>query len=781
MRRPFFRWIVVPCLVLIALLLVALAALFATLHGSLPVRGGERTLAGLSDEVRVERDALGIPVIRAATYADAVRAQGYVHAQERYFQMDLSRRFAAGRLAEVLGERLSDQDASQRLYGMQRVARAVLERMPEERRALLEAYASGVNAGLDDLATRPPEYFALMVAPEPWRPSDCVLCAMAMHQNLAFGERSERMVAMLRDTLPADIAAFLTPRFTLWDAPLFDEPAPELVPMPTSAVPSVASGETVASAIVDVPEYGSNGWAVGGTNTADGRAILANDMHLGLIVPNTWHRVELRTEGRVIAGVSLPGVPGIVVGSNGDVAWGFTNSMGDYQDLVRLVPAPGPGDSYMTPDGPEAYTSREETIRIKGGETRVLSVRETRWGPVVEPLHDGTEVALRWPAIDADRFNMNVLDVWAATSTEEALDVCASWLGPPQNCMIADRHGDIAWTISGYLPERVGFDGAIPADWSSGEIGWAVGEQFERPRIVNPDSGFVATANGRTVAAGASAAHGANWGNPVRQRRIRDRLREMDSVDERAMLGLQLDTDVTMVFDSYRAAALEAAGAIDAPRGARARRLIEAWNGRADLGEPGMSILEAFRRALHKRVIDHLTAPTREAHDGFRYSWFQSDEVIRRIIEERPANLLPPGVDSWTGVYADAMERALVALKFVERTDEELAWGRVHRAQIRHPISMAVPQLGFLLDAPDDGLPGHTRAVRAQGPGFGASERLVVSPGRDEQGILHMPTGQVLHPLSDHRMDMHAAWVRGDATPLLAGETVATLRLVPAR
>jgi len=649
------------------------------------------------------------------------------------------------------------------------------------RSVLLDSYTRGVNAGLDDLGASPPEYLLLGTVPEPWSPADCVLVTITIQQTLTLSERPERMKNVMAEALPESLVRFLTPSTTRFDAPVLSDGAEVMAPMPSTSETGLVSRVAFGESMLEEPlEIGSNSWVVAPQRTGGGRAIVANDMHLGLMVPNTWHRIEIRTPELSLIGVSLPGVPGIVIGSNERIAWGFTNVMGDFQDLVRLAIDPGDPTRYRTREGFESFGTRKETIRIKGGEERTIEVRTTRWGPVVEPLHDGTPVALAWSALDPKTNNLGIFDLMRATSVDEALDAAAHWYGPSQNCVVADDAGDIGWTISGYLPAREGFSGDRSVDWSTAGVGWIRGEQQPRPRVKNPDCGYIATANARTLPVDQAEILGSNWAHPARQRRIRQLLDDADELDERDLLAIQLDTDVSLVFDPYRAALVEHLGASDGdPLRSRLLDIVEAWNGRADIEEAGMTVLDIFRRELHRTLILPLIAPCKEIDEGFKYGWFKSDEVLARLLEERPAALLPEGVESWDALIADAVESVLKMLDLENTDDVALAWGAHHRARIRHPLSIGVPALGVLLDAPSDSLPGHTRAVRAQGVAFGASERLIVSPGHEQDGILHMPTGQIAHVLSPNRMDMHGAWVRGDATPLLAGERVNRMTLKP--
>ena len=336
----------------VGLVVLGVAALWMAVRASLPQLDGTLTVAGLSAPVVVSRDALGVVTVGAADRRDAAMATGFVHAQERLFQMDLMRRLAAGELAELLGESAVGHDLAQRLHRMRGVARRVLVRATPAERAVVEAYTTGVNAGADALSVRPFEYLILRAQPAPWRAEDTALVVMSMYFRL-HDERAAReaRLARMAAALPPDMFAFLTQSGTPWDAPLQGETVRPL-PVPGPGVCDlrrVSRSPPAESMPGRVPrrgpsaEVGSNAWAVAPARTRDGLAMVANDMHLGLAMPNTWFRLRLEVAdgGRpgpaaAVTGATLPGTPAVVAGSNGHLAWGLTNSYGDWVDLVEL-------------------------------------------------------------------------------------------------------------------------------------------------------------------------------------------------------------------------------------------------------------------------------------------------------------------------------------------------------------------------------------------------------------------------------------------------------------
>jgi len=810
------RWlkrILLALAAILALVLVAAAAgglwLWLQIQGSLAQLEGTRVLAGLSSPVRVERDALGVPTVRGASRLDVARATGFLHAQDRFFQMDLLRRQGAGELSELIGPALLDTDRSIRRHRFRAVARRVIEASAAEDRALIEAYAEGVNAGVQALGAPPFEYLALRERPAPWRPEDSVLVILAMFIELHDEDGSrESALGVLRDTLPGPLFEFLAPRGTEWDAPLVggaieppQVPGPEVIDL-RRAVPVVAAAATGGAGDADraggiwegevepcMTVLGSNNWAVAGSHTADGGALVANDMHLGIRVPNTWYRAVLvwpeRGGERRAAGVTLPGVPALVAGSNGAVAWGFTNSYGDWTDVVQIDIEADDPDIYRTPGGPRRFEHAVETIRIHGRPDENLDVVSTIWGPVVGRDPRGRPRVLRWTAHDVAAVNLEMRRLETAGSLEAALEAAAKSGIPPQNFVCADAGGRIGWTIIGRIPRRRGFDGRLPGSWADGARrwdGWLGPEEY--PLLVDPPLGRLWTANNRVVDGAMLAAIGdGGYDLGARAQQIRDDLLAIERALPEDMLRVQLD-DRALFLARWRDLLLEvmtSEAIAAARRRAEARRFVEDWRGRAAVESVGFRIVRAFRYAVLGEVFATLTAPCRAADPGFDAGELtqQEEGPLWRLVSGRPPHFLAPPYRSWNELLLAMLDKAL---DNVTRDGAPLAqqtWGRRNTARIRHPLSLAVPRFGGFLDMPPDPLPGADLMPRVQGPDYGASLRFVVSPGREEQGIFHMPTGQSGHPLSPFYRAGHAAWVRGEPTPFLPGPTVHVLVLQP--
>lgn len=780
---------------LAALLLAPVAAgqdLMTALRGSIPPLGGEASCAGLGAEVTIERDAWGVPVIRAGSFEDAIRAQGFLHAQERFFQMDLARRLAAGRLAEILGPSMLGNDRLHRRYRFGNVADAVVDRIPDAHRAVLEVYAEGVAAGLAALPAPPPEYALLGVAPEAWAPRDTVLVMLAMFEMLNWGAEVELRTGVAAEALDPELLDFLGTMRGRFEVPLLPPGAAESeraagpVPIPGPEVVDLRRRDAAAPAGLVEPAalaIGSNNWAVAGTRTADGRAIVANDPHLQLSAPGVWYRAQLEWGDRRLAGLSFPGAPGITIGSNGRVAWGFTNTTADFQDLVVVERAPDDPMSYRVPEGgTEPFGFVTESIAVKGAAPVAMTLQTTRWGVVTGEDHHQRPVVLKWTALDPESVDLGLFDLVDATTLEEAIDAAQRWRGPSQNCLVADDTGRIGWTVTGWLPRRVGFDGSIPASWAEPGVGWEGQlEAARRPTLLDPPDGLLYTANNRTVALRWARLLGRGWDLGARAQRIGELLRGHEGAfDEGDLLAIQLDVRLE-VLDFYRDLALEATESAAAGTvRARARGIVLAWDGTASVDQPAVRLLDAYRHALQDVVIGPLVEPCRALDPGFTMRGVVFEEPARRILETRPDHLLPPGRDGWSSMLADVLES--VAGSLVQRTPErglDVPWGDANRARIAHPLTMAAPQFASMLGMPDDPLAGHVLAVRVATPRFGASARMVVSPGAEDRGILHVPAGQSGHPLSLHFRSSHASWLAGEPTPFLAAAPTSRLVLKP--
>lgn len=782
----------------IVIVAVAIAAIggvggLLTLRASLPMLDGTAAVEGLATSVSITSDEYGVPTIGAESRMDAFRALGYVSARDRLFQMDLLRRSTAGTLAEVVGQGGVENDIKQRKLGLHHVARKILAQLPPEQRDALTAYTEGVNSFLAQTTTFPFEFLLLGYKPQSWHPEDSLLVVLAMFQMLNLYEDDERMRTVMAQTLPPKVMSFLLPSLDLYTHAVLRGAAPDTFQLPIPVDELLAVRRLIASDADSHPDFiqsgkpviGSNGWVLAGHRTADGRAMLANDMHLDMTVPNTWYRVGLRYEHVDMMGLVIPGIPVVIVGTNGHVAWGVTNIEGDFVDLVRLDLNRSNAKEYKTPDGWRRFETRHEVIKVKDAADITIDCLDTIWGPVAEQHLLGQPVAVRWIGLDPDAVDIGLFHMDQVQQVGEAIDVLNRAKGPANNVLIADADGHIAWTYTGRIPIRRGFDGSVSVSWADGSNGWdGYVPAKDLPRVIDPPSGFIVSANQRMIEQYPYTV-GHSFVGGYRAYRIAERLRDIREAKEADFLQIQLDTK-SEFYEFYRRIAREVLtdDAIrDNPSLAILRRAVEAWNGRADIESVGYGILIQFRSVLAKSVFAPFLAQCLEREKQFRYSG-NIETPLRMLLTARVPKLLPQGQDlnDWHAFLRDALLRSWreVQDEYSRVPPEELTWGKMNHAHIQHPLSGAIPGLSLLLDMPESEAPGCDNCVRVMSGKVSASERLVVSPGHPENGILHMPGGQSGHPLSPHYRDQYRAWSEGTALPFAGSGSHHTLMLVPA-
>jgi penicillin amidase len=784
----------------VSLLALGCLAVYLTLRSSLPQLDGELAAPQLKAPATIARDALGTPTIRGASRRDVAFATGYAHGQDRFFQMDLMRRVAAGELAELLGKPLLEMDAKVRVHGFRRTAFAIVQDSAAVDRELLDAYAAGVNFALASAGARPWEYTLLRTEPAPWRVEDSVLVAFSMYLNLNDSSGADEIArSRLRAVLPPQLYDFLHPLGTEWDAPIVGGKW-QVGPVPGAETFDLRSGSPRSAALTTpampwIPDdesfVGSNSWAVAGTHAEGNRALLANDMHLSLRLPHIWYRARLVVESgseapRDLVGVTLPGLPMLIAGSNGHVAWGYTNSYGDWSDIVVVDPDPQDPARYLTADGAESFKFREELLAVRGDEPQRLTVQWTRWGPVVDRDEAGRPLVLAWTAHDPRATNLHMLDFETATNVEQALSVANRAGGPVQNVLVADASGRIGWSIMGQVPVRAHYDSTLPhsrREPGGGWTGWRTPEEY--PRVVDPGSGRLWTANTRTTDVDTWLAFLGDGGYDLgaRAAQIRDDLLALQTATSKDMLAIQLD-DRALFLMRWRDLFLELlddAALANHPLRAQARQLMERWSSHAAVDDAGYRIVRAARLQVRKDVFESLTATARRRFPKTKFDpSAQFEGPLWQLVTQRPTHLLDPHYDSWEAALLGSLDRALDSLEKDCKELSRCTWGEANVLRMRHPLSPALSFAGRWLDMPAQPLPGDAQMPRVQGQAFGASQRMVVSPGLEAQGSLQMPGGPVDHPLSPFYRAGHADWALGKPTPLLPGEAKHTLTLRPA-
>jgi len=792
-RRPLLKRLLIALLVVLG---VAVLTLWLLVRASLPRLDGELAGSHLTAPVTIERDALGTATLRGASRNDVAYALGVVHAQERFFEMDLMRRAAAGELSELVGGAAMKMDKERRPFRMRARSAGVLAGIRADDRAALDAYRDGVNAGLAALAGRPWEYWLLGSTPRPWATADSILVLDAMFFDLVDPTNARELgFAKIRAALPESVYKFLSASGGPWDAPLLGPPLPypALPPATDIDIGKVdAKLLRMPAAAMEGKVPGSNSFAVSGTLTATHAALVANDMHLNLRVPNIWFRARLmypnpRRSGETIdlIGVTLPGVPALVAGSNRHVAWAFTNSYGDWMDWVRVELDPNDKSRYRDAADWQPLRVTKETIRVRGGADETLEVRDTQWGPVLAEDADGKPLALAWTALHPQSLNTEIAHLDIAETVDEAIETANRAGMPPQNFVVGDRSGNIGWTIAGRIPKREGnYDPLLPSDWSQPGTGWNGWlEPGEYPRLPNPPALRIWTANARTLDfASADYARLGDGGYDLgaRARQIRDDLKAKEHFAPDDMLSIQLDDRALFLRHWHDLLVKTLASVAETPGVLDARKSVADWNERADPASVGYRLARAFRNEVIDTVLDGFAAAVRVKFDDFKMPRLpQAESIVDAILVQQPAHLLPPGYDSWDDLMRKCAERATKALAEKSGGLAARTWGESNAAKIAHPLSAAVPGLGRLLDMPADQQPGDSNMPRVAGASFGASERFAVEPGHEEYGYFHMPAGQSDNPLSPFYGAGHDDWVKGRATPFLPGAAKYTLTLKP--
>lgn len=781
---------------LVALLILALLLVAAVLalRTSLPRVRGELELGGISGPVEIVRDEAAVPHILAGSHEDAFFGLGFVHAQERLWQMEFQRRLGSGRLSEILGEATLGTDRFLRTLGLREVAERNLEAMTPRTRGYLEAYAAGVNAFLERRRGLLPLEFLLLRAPEPepWTPVDTVVWSKMMAWDLGGNWDDELLRARLATRLePEQIA-------DLW--PPYPGDAPIVLPELRARLEGVELERLWAESPKPLPPgAGSNNWVVSGERTVSGAPLLANDPHLGLQAPSVWFFAHLSAPGLEVIGATLPGAPSVLLGRTDRIAWGFTNTGPDVQDLFVERLDPADGSRYLVPGGSEPFEVREETIVVKGGEDVRLRVRSTRHGPVIsdaveragEVAGEEAVLALRWTALDDDDTTLQAgLNVNFARSWEEFERALRGWVAPQQNIVYADVEGNIGYLAPGRVPIRAGGDGWVPAEGWSGEGDWTGWIPFEElPRELNPEDGVIYTANQKVVTDDYPYFLTRDWAEPYRAVRIAQLLGRVPAHTVESFARIQADEASLMAREF-----LPLVRAV-APAGATARRAhaaLLAWDGDMAADEAAPLVFSAWYREFVRAVTEDELGPLFEDAYGFRPLF------VRRVLRERSGwcdDVRTPAEESCAELAGRAFDRAVASLAERHGDDPEAwRWGEAHRAVFDHAVMTNSPlRLLFDLTAANGGDPYTVDAARyaignaehpfrqTTGPSYRAIYDLA---DLDRSRFMHGP-GQSGNPASVHYRDLLEAWAEVDYLPMrtdleaFLGEGGSTLRLEP--
>ncbi|MBC6404728.1 MAG: penicillin acylase family protein [Rhodospirillales bacterium] len=788
-RKPKRRWLWRGLGLLLLLPVAAIAGLYFWQRQSLPAQTGSKALPGLERNVSLSRSPEGLVFIEAGSEGDAAFALGYAHAQDRLLQMELMRRLAAGRLSEAVGSSTVKIDRMMRTLGLYRLAEENAARISPEAQALLQRYADGVNAFLTTRDGPLPLSFLMIGEPEPWRPADSIAWGRLMALILSQNYKKELLNAQLSQVLPEAKRRQLFPAYPDW-APAGASALRELQRQGhLNALYRVLPWEIG-------PKTASNAWAVAPRHSTTGGALLAGDPHLALRAPGHWYLARIETPGLTLSGATAPGTPFLLFGHNGRLAWTFTTTYGDTQDLfIEEIDPDNPG-YYKTEEGWRPFETREETLRIAGAEPLTFTVRKTRHGPVLSDvveeardLYPGHRVlALAWSALQGDDrsaegiYRLNrAPDVAAAIAALRDLD------SPQQTVILADSRGSIALIAPGRVPIRRAGDGLLPVPGAGGAYDWIGEVPYEAlPRVVDPESGILLTANNRLVGDDYPYLIAAEWAHPGRAARIADLLAEKQRFSPEDMRKMQLD-DLSYGARRLMQRLLQA----ELPAGAALARLRK-WDFRMDRKRPEPLIYSAWLRALERRLlIDELgeaAAPLLEGNAWRVHSLLGADSLWCD-------NVATPAVETCDEQIAAALETALADL--AEDYGDDMTgwrWGEAHFASFDHEVLRYIPVVNSLtgIDIATSGgqdtvnragsdyaLPLDRAFVDRHGPGY----RAVYDTADPEASGFIVATGNSGNILSPHYGNLVESWRDGLLLPLPEDlpEGSKTLLLMPQR
>jgi penicillin amidase len=611
----------------------------------------------------------------------------------------------------------------------------------------------------------------------------------------------------MKAILSADVYDFLNPQGSIWDAAI-DSSQYMSSPIPKEAWPSANTAnlrntkKEIELAINNgatqnqADEFpGSNSWGISGKISSTGSAIIANDMHLGIRVPNTWFRASFeypndKTQIKV-TGATLPGMPNMVIGSNGKIAWGFTNSYGDYNDVIKIETI-NDGKQYLTADGVKDFSFHEQIIAVKDEQPVEVIIKETIWGPVIGENHQGQLLAYRWVAHDKQAVNLTANELELATSVTQAFNIAARSGIPSQNIIIGDKAGNVGWTIMGPLPKKMGDVGETPTFWHQGKNGWQgylTPEQY--PSVLNPENNRLWTANSRVVG-GEMLKKIGNGGYALGARagQIRDNLLALNAFDEKALFAIGLD-DRALFLKRWQTFLLNQVlneQVLAEYKQFEQVKTILSQDDELSAKNDSVSyrLVRNFRLNVRDLVFSELNNNFNKVSSAYQFRSIrhQVEPPLWQLINQQPSNFLMRPLNSWQAVFSQALQQTIDYLTLIDADSgakqplTKATWGQQNTSAIKHPLSKAVPFIGKWLDMPAAPLSGDSYMPKVQGKSFGASERMVVSPGHEDTGIFHMPTSQAGHPWSPYYGKGHSDWEQGKATAFLPGKTQYKLTLL---
>lgn len=785
--RRVGRFILRSLLVLLFLVILFAAGTYVWFyrmaHASLPQLDGSITVPALQAAVSVVRDAQGVPHLTASSLEDLLFAQGYITAQDRLWQMDMTRRFAGGQLSEILpassgpapftsrftgvtrpGTTWLDHDKQQRILRLRAVAERVALQLPARDRKYFEQYARGINAYIEQHRDHLPVEFRLLdYSPSPWTVADSVLLGISMSQLLNPQYETEYWREKIGAKLSSELMADLYPATSWRDRP-------------------PASAANDGAAILDVPEEpqqdekespedgttrlrpelpfpdcdsclpGSNNWVVSGAHSTTGKPLLSNDMHLPHQLPGIWYEIQLHNGDFNVTGFSLPGAPFVVVGHNQRIAWGFTNLNPGVQDL--FIENFNSSGEYETPTGWKKPEVDHEVIHVKGKPDVALDVVVTRHGPIISDFFPGEtrKIALEWIIYDSRPMNTPLFDLDSAQNWEQFRKAFSQWSTPSQNVVYADVDGHIGYQPMGFVPIRASGDGTVPASGADGKQDWTGYLPFDKlPNLYDPPSGIIATANGRITPDGYPHLLATQWFPPYRTERIYHVLESKPKFSLDDMLALQ--TDVTSEYDRFFADRFVYAIDHNPKASARARQAVDVmrgFDGRMAIDSAAPTIEVITRQVLWKLLLE-----AKLGNDWMNYEWSESSVALENIVQDQPDRWLPPGYGNFNELLTAAVEKAA---SYGPSDLKAWKYGDEFPVEINHPLFGAIPIVRRWTGPGRLPQSGGTYTVKQVGRHFGPSERMTVDFSNLDGSHFNIVLGESGQLFSPYYMDQWDAW-----------------------
>lgn len=748
----------------LSLIFIMIAAVYIGLNLSLPKLSGHYNSAHISNDIILERDGLGTAIISATSRKDIAYGLGFAHGQDRFFQMDLLRRNAAGELSEIFGSKALSVDKRHRFHQFRKRAETIVARMPIAQKMLLQAYANGVNAALAEQNLNSFEYLLTNSKPRSWVPADSLLVIFSMYLDLQGRTPTRDMVlTQIEQLYGKDMLAFVTqnsPHQAALDG--------SLLPTDKFEIPNLSFKNLMASKVASIEEdldVGSNNWAVTGSLTTSGRGMLSDDMHLSFAVPIIWYRAQLNYKSQIgqvvkqnqVTGVSLPGTPAIVVGTNGQVAWGFTNAYIDTADWIVL-------------DDGQVISTEIELIELRDSAVE-FPIEISKYGPVKRV--NGQAYGLSWVAHHDYAVDMELMGLEAVDNVMQGLTLATEIGIPVQNMLLVDSQGNAGWKPAGAMPSRTNPSNKAQLPYQFQDAMWRENEA-NFPQVVNPDFSRLWSANSRVMSAGESTRFGdGGYALGARAQQIRDRLFEAEGFNEQDFLTLQLDNEARFLIPWHQF--LISLLSTQPTRFAKDIQYLRDWQRCACADSVGYTLVRSFRNQLIDTSFSPIETGLNELNLSLSVVKRYLEPAIWQLIIEQPVDWLPVEFSSWDEFIISIYQDSVMALlaKHSNRADlADLQWGEVNKLEIKHPFSRQLPLLSRFLDMPSQVGFGDTFMPAVQQSSFGASQRFIVQPGLEVSGIMMIPGGQSGHPLSDYYRSGFDDYANNVSTALLPGDTV---------